>query len=103
MFFRKKDIILWLQNNRGFSKNDAEQCVNSTFDAIKNILVKDISMSKSTNQDVNCQIGIVGFGTFTAKLRSSTINVPDSIRLVFKPSETLKKLINSVEAGEMNE
>ena len=87
----KTELIAVTAENTGMTKKDAERAVNAALDAITAELV------------AGNRVQLAGFGIFETKTRQArtgrnpktkeTIEIPASTSVAFKPSKTLKDMV----------
>ena len=88
----KNDLVAYVADSAGLSKNDATKAVDAVFDGIMDALKK------------GDEVRLVGFGTFAVSERAATkgrnprtgeeIDIPASKQPKFKAGKTLKDSLN---------
>ncbi len=88
----KQEVINKVAEKAGVTKKDAALVVNAFIDVIKEALAKKNA------------VRLIGFGTFDIRNRAARkgrnprtkkeINIPERIVPVFRPSSTMKEMVN---------
>ncbi len=88
----KQEVINKVAEKAGVTKKDAALVVNAFIDVIKEALAKKNA------------VRLIGFGTFDIRKRAARkgrnprtkkeINIPERIVPVFRPSSTMKEMVN---------